>query len=41
MRKIQIHFLDLIGSEFGSPDLDTESIAKCIIRRRALLEKFI
>jgi len=28
MPKIQIYFLDLIRSEFGIPDLDTESIGK-------------
>ena len=41
MPKIQIYFLDLIRSEFGIPDLDTESIGKWIIKRRAPLENFI
>jgi hypothetical protein len=41
MRKIQIYFLDPIRPEFGTPDLDTESIGKRIIKRRALLENFI
>jgi len=41
MSKIQIYFLDLIRNEFDTPDLDIGSIAKLIIKRRVLLEKFI
>jgi hypothetical protein len=36
MSKIQIYFLDLIRYELGTPDLDTGSIAKWIIKKEGV-----